>query len=277
MASTTGWAEGGAESPPRLPESSSTLALGGGVDLEVTGTAIRVAGRPVVSLEAWASPGAGLVIQPLLDALQELKDARTRSALMAGQKPSGLGTLRLAVDREAPHGLVIRLAYTAGQAGLDRLLFAVAGPDGQPRAVTITLPRVTLQSLDEPGARIGPPGADAPQSLELTVRVERGGLVLSGAGGRIASAGQDPRAPSLGLLDRPGCAGAERPTAACLDLAGLTGLLTELKRAYPTERSILVMADPELRLGDLVGVLDAIRGSPEQPLFPEVVFAAGLM
>ncbi|HOX45586.1 MAG TPA: hypothetical protein PK668_18450 [Myxococcota bacterium] len=270
----------GQASSPRLPASGSALPLEGTCELAVAADGIRLAGKPVVPLADWkpaSEPGlwsGSMLLAPLHEALSSLQTER--------KKKGEQGALCLAIDRDTPYGLLTRVLYTAGQAEWVRLVFAVRAADGQARALPLELPRLAAAaSSDDPGVRLGQPG-DAPEPLNLTVAVMKRGLLVFGAGGRLEPETEadgktgDPAAPTLGLLDQPGCKQAPTPTAACLPLARLGKKLAEIKRTFPEERRVIVVAMPELRFGDLVALLDALRGSPEKPLFPDLLLSAGI-
>jgi len=244
-----------------------------GCEVTIRADGVRLAGQLVVPLTAWApaaEPGAGagsLWLPALQGPLAELRDARQARRLVTGPGPQALC---LSVEREAPYGLLTRVLYTVGQVGFNRLRFPIE--DGRKtREISLELP-----SFESPAEEAAAPG------LELTVVVERRGLTLSGVGGRLEPETEadgkigDPAAPTLALVAGPGCEGGPAPTAACLPLARLGKKLDEIKRAFPEERRVVVAAMPELRFGDLVALLDALRGSAERPLFPDVLLSAGI-
>jgi biopolymer transport protein TolR len=121
---------------------------------------------------------------------------------------------------------------------------------------------VTLPAICS-GAECG----HAPPGLELSVTLTRGGVVVAGRGGRLA----------------PGCTettGAPSPTiartASGYDFDALRACAERLHAAHPRERSVIVGADPEVPYQALIGAIDAVRGSPEAPLFPRVRISTGV-
>lgn len=61
------------------------------------------------------------------------------------------------------------------------------------------------------------------------------------------------------------------------DLAGLQTWLTQIKRAAPTRTDVIVLSAPGLPYGDLVPVLDAVRGTPvngTDSLFPNIALGS---
>lgn len=113
-------------------------------------------------------------------------------------------------------------------------------------------------------------GAHCPRpapGLELSVTLARDGVVVAGHGGRLA----------------PGCAETTRGGAPTLarrggtyDFDALRACAERLHEAYPREIEVIVSADPEVPYDALIGAMDALRGSPDAPLFPVVHISAGV-
>lgn len=80
-------------------------------------------------------------------------------------------------------------------------------------------------------------------------------------------AGCDAHGPAQATLPHVG----GRP-----DLSGLRQCALTLHRAHPDTTGFTITADPRVELADLIGAMDAMRGTPGQPLFTEPQIAAGV-
>lgn len=105
--------------------------------------------------------------------------------------------------------------------------------------------------------------------MSLTVAIGRDGYYFAGAGG-VAGDGQGPTLP---------CAGGAcqlKQNKSGYDFSGLTRLARQLKHKHPKQRKVIITADREVPYRVVVATLDALRGTPREPLLDQVSFSAGL-
>lgn len=113
-----------------------------------------------------------------------------------------------------------------------------------------------------------PPPKDE-QTFILNVSIsERGfyvaatGGVLPGDSAEAAQAGPDSAEPTIPLKDGD------------YDYEALTRKMEEIKTAYPDKSQVILAADARVRYEVIVQAMDAMRGSTQRLLFPDVAFAA---
>lgn len=280
-----------ASTAQRYPDDGALLVVVGRQALRVGGQ--RVATRPELDAVA-VGERPELLVGALLDALvvraqprpsprhrlhEEPESPPKRRALEQG---NGSPPLLLAVDRAAPFELLTRVAYTAAQAGFDRLRLGVgnpAFPGEELRAIPLAMPRVYQRRPRGP--------AEASPSLRLAVRVTTEAVLLHGVL-RLPGAASGPLRVAH-LQGRP-------------DTMGLYNHARRIKETYPEQSEVTVLAESEVPVWQLVAVLDALRrrlpggdyqdrsvferdlrgppavppaeGEPE-PLFPAVQLAVG--
>ncbi len=129
-------------------------------------------------------------------------------------------------------------------------------------ATTASIATVSEVRADLPG--YGPGHRE--DALDLSVTVTDRGVVMATSAGRIG--------PSCSAtLDATPTAGR---TPDGYDFAALTRCAVTLHAAHPSERFVVVSADPTVPYGDLVGALDAVRSVGDEPLFPDVRISAGV-
>lgn len=121
-----------------------------------------------------------------------------------------------------------------------------------------------------PQYRKGGVGSRAAQNeaLNLNVTVTQAGVIVSGSGGKLArgcattAAGKVITVPAS-INGQP-------------DWAGLTNCVTRVKQQFEDETRVTLSADPEVPYEHLIAAMDAVRGTDEEPLFPDVLLSAGI-
>jgi biopolymer transport protein ExbD len=115
-----------------------------------------------------------------------------------------------------------------------------------------------------------PPG----EKLNLTVLVSSKGFYIAGSGGVLppgiisgdaASVKTDQAQPTI-----PVKGGVENE----FDFETLRAKLTEVKSANPSVSTYFLAPDRAIKYDVIVKTMDAARGDPTKPLFPDVAFAA---
>lgn len=177
------------------------------------------------------------------------------SAWIARQRSEGrIGTsLALVVQRETPYRALMEVLYTAGQSEI--ATFDLYETSRAGRVIHFEPPRVGFQPPQPP---------PAPQPLDLVGIVVPDGISVKTSSGNIA----------------PGCdaigAGIAFPrVSGALDVAGVVACARKLKAARPefaTEDDVTLTASPALPAGELFDLAIALRGTPEAPLFPKLMF-----
>jgi len=108
---------------------------------------------------------------------------------------------------------------------------------------------------------------DHREGLDLSVTVADSGVVVAGRDGGIA--------PGCGgTTDGPGVTVPR--TAEGHDFAALRACLERVHARFPDEREVILSADPSVSYEELIGAMDAARGSADAPLFPDVRLSAGV-
>lgn len=238
----------------QLPFSTSRGPLPAGVPLVlISRQSIAVQGDPGSLIPVPPDPSRGadaaykrsgpndLYIVPLAAAL-------ARSPLRAA------GAVAIGADAAVPYRVLVEVLFTAGQSeiGTFHLLVRTAAGVG---AITTHAPR-----MGDERRRYDVP------SLNLSVIVVRDGMSVKTSFGNIAT----------------GCAGIGSGLAfprgpAGLDLAGLQACATALRQRDPRfagEQQATLTANPDVPLGEIVSVMDALRTEPSgRAAFPDIVFA----
>lgn len=112
-------------------------------------------------------------------------------------------------------------------------------------------------SIQAPQFGGGGPSTSQPHvDVNLTVMILKNGLNLS-VGGSMLKGAEGPLFP-------------KGPTG--YNFSALREKLVEIKAQYPTERRIILMADPDVIYDDITHVMDAAR-----PMFDEVAFVPGVV
>jgi len=60
------------------------------------------------------------------------------------------------------------------------------------------------------------------------------------------------------------------------DFDAMQAALIEIKAQHPAEDQVIITADPEIPYEEVVRAMDSARASPAGPMFPDVLFAAGV-
>ncbi len=298
---------GGSDAPPPTPAAPARalVAVPSGwlVDppssppLVVTPTSIELAERRLVALSAGRVPAdqrvggeRGFLIPTVRDAL-------------AG----GEGTLALAVAPSVPYRTFAEILYSAGQAertelvllvsagsaeravpielprfgpGSDVLLGALGGegdaladvlaggavlPDEEVGVARADRGPVTPTSAPAPRPAVEPGEPRGTLNLSLTLTAE--GVIVAGAGGRLA----------------PGCErlqtgrGVTLPARdGAVDTAALAACLDRVHGELPEEDVVIVSADPAVPYADVVRGIVVARGTEAAPRFPRIWLSAGI-
>ncbi len=65
------------------------------------------------------------------------------------------------------------------------------------------------------------------------------------------------------------------------DTDALNNKLVEIKKGFPDEEAVIIMADPDIEYGDIISTMDALREAPDNSgfdwLFPAVSFSPGVV
>jgi biopolymer transport protein ExbD len=119
-------------------------------------------------------------------------------------------------------------------------------------------------------AAAGEKKKDEKPPLLLAVAITKNGFFIAGSGGVLGS--DEPTATGAPMTEKP-------PTVPLLadgkyDYVTLTSKLVDVKKAYPEEKKVIVMADQEIQYEVVVRTMDAIREDGPNQLFYEVVLGA---
>ncbi len=263
---------GAAEPPPSTPapvlalvelgSDASTSEPPPGAPLVFTPSAVRCGeGPPLLALER----GRFLEADVRGGEHGYLVEALTPSVATTDGAP-----LALAFDPSIPYQTVARAIYTAGQAGTVNILFLVRNGE-RVAALPIVLPHISTgdpssQALADVlvGGAVGPvvdAPAPAPLALGLALAIEPAGIVVRGSGGRLA--------PGCETMDT-GPAPTVPARAGAPDLEALRACLRRVKRAFPEETNVIVLAAPAIPFEQLARVIGAARGTATETLFPDV-------
>ncbi|MBI3804090.1 MAG: hypothetical protein HY282_10055 [Nitrospirae bacterium] len=120
--------------------------------------------------------------------------------------------------------------------------------------------QLNLPKLDVPADEVSLQAPGAPRSTPFapTVAIEEEGIVVSNGAERIAFVKHRPPGPADG--------------AGAPDVAALSAVMQELKRAHPEAKEVVLLSLPKTLYADLVAVMDACRsikpgklGKPSNP------------
>ncbi len=181
-----------------------------------------------------AGESEGLMIPSLTEALQ--------TRLPQGGRP----VLNVMIDARTSYARVVKVVYTAHQAGWTEPRFGIEDPLHS--AVIMAPAAKAISAAESEGC--GPP------AIQLGVTVLGHDLVL--------------RASSTDLQALLGCPSGrtEGCTIAGGSLAALAAHAGTLKARFPEAFETFVASDGPASWGRILQVLAALRGPPEQPLFP---------
>jgi hypothetical protein len=110
---------------------------------------------------------------------------------------------------------------------------------------------------------IGAPSDQPQEGLQLQVGVSPQGFAVSWteAGGR-----KEKTLP---------CASGACSAPESYDAAGLQGLAAEIKRAHPGDASVQLVLGQDVSFEVIARAMDALRGTTDTPMFPDVVLGSG--
>lgn len=130
-------------------------------------------------------------------------------------------------------------------------------------ATTTAALAVAQVEVELPGHCVGCPAP--PPGLELSVTLADRGIIVAGRGGRLSPGCESTGGEVLTIpRDRRG-----------YDFTELARCLARVHARFPAEDSVIVTADPSVPYEDVIGAIDAARGT-EQTLFPRVLVSAGV-
>ena len=249
-----------------MPESTTGLArrtgaemllAGGPVLIVVSRDAIWVDGERVVAHAGFKVDAShkknGQAEEFLIMPLQKALETSARNRRDWARRVQA--EVRLGADIAASGEMVFRLlaevVHTAAMASFIEVSLVVRrAADGKPGVLRITVPRTAVSSRarDEPR-----------KPLNLTILLTERWLMV-----RTSDSFEDPMQPGKGRI--------AKKDDGSYDFAALTALLTEIKKAYPKERTVNIGAHMLAPLRDVVGAMDASReDSGGNELFPHVI------
>ncbi len=120
----------------------------------------------------------------------------------------------------------------------------------------------TLPTL---GGSRGSRGAE--ETLDLKVHLSGEGIIMAGSRGKLAPGCQQTA---------PGRVFAVPRTGDGYDFEALAACAATVHAAFPAERRVTLSADPEVWYENVTQAMDALRGTEDAPLFPEVLLSAGI-
>lgn len=135
---------------------------------------------------------------------------------------------------------------------------------------------VTAPKLNNSATPSSTPDKKPKKLLNLTISVTRKGFRLLTRGNQIPE-GCDISPNALNGKDKT------KPTIAKTDgkfnLIALKKCLVKIKKEFPDEKRVIIMAEPEVKFTSIVKVMDSSREKTvgKRDLFPEVVLSAGVI
>ncbi|MBW2702134.1 MAG: AgmX/PglI C-terminal domain-containing protein [Deltaproteobacteria bacterium] len=258
-----------------VPEISGKVLPSLGPLLVVNQNEIRLNGRRLVKIHAGRIDGVAsekFMIKPLFEALKRQRDGMRQLAQhLPGFKAEKVPLL-IAMAYQTPSPLLGKIMYSAGQAGFGR--FGILGKDKNGRYRSVNLKSPTIGGLVSVAST-----KKRKKKLNLTVTVTNKGLYIAGLGGVIGQPGGraaergSPSVPVLLSGDTCREARARRISTSekCHDLSRLRRLLTQIKDQFPEESRIIFLAEPDVSVAALVGIMDASREHDGRILFPDAV------
>lgn len=116
-------------------------------------------------------------------------------------------------------------------------------------------------------------------SLNLSVTIAEGGIIVAGSGGKLApgcTQMQSGRVITVPTLPNPQVDNNRDGQPDVYDWRALTRCLATVKAQYPDENQVILSADPNVEYRHLIAAMDAVRADGELPLFPEMLLSAGV-
>ncbi|MCS6856152.1 MAG: biopolymer transporter ExbD [Sandaracinaceae bacterium] len=116
-------------------------------------------------------------------------------------------------------------------------------------------------------------------ALNLTVTVGESGIIVAGAGGKLAPGCErleSGRVITVPNLPNPNVDLDGDKLPDIYDWRGLRRCLVTVKRAYPDETQVILTADPQVEYRHLIRAMDVVRADGENSLFPDILLSAGV-
>lgn len=142
--------------------------------------------------------------------------------------------------------------------------------------IKIGVINVSAPKLNNSAAPQKTPDKKPKKLLNLTISVTRKGFRLLTRGNQIPE-GCDISPQALQSKDKG------KPTISKRDgkynLIELKKCLTKIKKEFPDEKRVIIMAEPEIKFSVIIKVMDSSRekSGGKSDLFPEVVLSAGVI
>jgi biopolymer transport protein TolR len=103
--------------------------------------------------------------------------------------------------------------------------------------------------------------------LNLNVTLTDGGIIVTGSGGKLAPGCEEVSSGRVMTIPKKG---------ADYDWTALSDCAVKIKTGYPTEKDVIVGADPTIHYEYIVAAMDALRSKDKKELFPKVLLSAGV-
>lgn len=114
---------------------------------------------------------------------------------------------------------------------------------------------------------VGKSSSDSGSSLNLSVTVTENGIFVAGSGGKLAPGCDSTTTGKVATVSKKGKE---------YDWQALTDCAKKVKSKFEDETQVIVTADPMVQFEMLVAAMDAVRGTNENELFPDVMLSAGV-
>jgi hypothetical protein len=238
-----------------VPEGDLLWVFDDGIYEERGGTRTSIVGlaRGVLDPSDVSEGGDGFLVP----------DLQRSIAAWAPRSPA----LVLGVAPQVPTRTLSRVIYTAIQGWDGSHYWLVVRQRDESRAIRVTVPRLESPEALLLGA-LGEEGAfEDVLSGDLNILVGGEGLIVAGAGAKLRPGCRDTaigRVVAVPLRD-----GAQ-------DWAELGRCLARVKEQFPSETTVIVSADPNIPFADVANAMVAARGSTARPLFPAIMYSAGV-
>ncbi len=128
------------------------------------------------------------------------------------------------------------------------------------------LTMTTALSAHQVSAQLPGHGPTGSQAWRANVVLTSDGVLVADGSGTYAAGCHEHGGvePTVGLV------------AGESDWLALRTCAETLHRTHPETASVTVSADPDVPLSSVISAMDALRGGPNAPLFPDVLIAAGI-
>jgi biopolymer transport protein TolR len=110
-------------------------------------------------------------------------------------------------------------------------------------------------------------GSQQDAGLNLNVTLTDGGIIVTGSGGKLAPGCEEVSSGRVMTIPKKGTD---------YDWPALTECAVKIKAGYPTEKDVIVGADPTIHYEYVVAAMDALRTKDTKELFPKVLLSAGI-